>query len=196
AVQRMNRTIEEIIHVFHISSGRLQLTHKQTNLHDIVTQVVQDFAQPCADRNLTVRVTGTDELPSIMADLQQILTVVTNVFGNAVKYTPEGGEIIVNGRSLNNTIEITIRDTGIGIPVTEQKSVFDLFHILGSLMNHATSKSAFGGGGFGLGLPIAKGIVEAHGGTICLDSPGHDPVTLPGTTCTITLPFDAKTNDT
>ncbi|MCP4417450.1 MAG: HAMP domain-containing histidine kinase [Chloroflexi bacterium] len=196
AVQRMSQTIEEIIHVFNISSGGLQLIIKKINLHDIIMQVVAEFAQPCVDRNLNISITGTDKLPSVMADSQQVLTIFSNVFGNAVKYTPEGGEIVVNGRSLNNTIEITVRDTGIGIPVTEQKNVFDLFHILGSLMNHSTSKSAFGGGGFGLGLPIAKGIIEAHGGTICLDSPGHDPETLPGTTCTITLPLVAKTNDT
>ncbi|MCP4427570.1 MAG: HAMP domain-containing histidine kinase [Chloroflexi bacterium] len=195
AIQRMRQTVEEIIHVFRISSGRLKLAGQQTDLGSIVNQVTDDLAPTCADRDLTVRVQDMDELPLVMADSRQLVTVFTNIIGNAVKYTPDGGEIHVYGRSLDNAVEISIRDTGIGIPIAEQKSVFDLFHTLGSLKNHSTSKSAFGGGGFGLGLPIAKGIIEVHGGSIRLESPGHDPDTLPGTICTVTLPFNAETND-
>ena len=83
---------------------------------------------------------------------------------------------------------LLLLDQGIGIPKEEQARIFDLFHVLAKLENHTTSKYEFGGGGMGLGLPIAKGIVEAHQGRITIDSEGYDPQTLPGTICTIYLP--------
>jgi signal transduction histidine kinase len=63
-----------------------------------------------------------------------------------------------------------VADSGVGIPESEQKRIFEQFHILGSIKNHSTSKSNFKGGGLGLGLPVAKGIIEAHGGRIWVHS--------------------------
>ena len=84
-------------------------------------------------------------------------------------------------------------DTGIGIPIEQQGRIFDLFHVLGSLSTHSSSKVAFQGGGLGLGLPSAKGIIEAHQGTIRIESSGQDLEALPGSTCYILLPrFDTE----
>jgi signal transduction histidine kinase len=86
-------------------------------------------------------------------------------------------------------VAIEVTDTGIGIPVEEQARVFDLFHVLGSLMNHSSAKLSFRGGGMGLGLPIARGIVVAHNGKLSVSSPGYDPEACPGTTFQIFLPL-------
>lgn len=143
----------------------------------------------CENRNLALHVDDIYNLPMLMLDEEQIEVVFSNVLGNSVKYTPDGGDIWVSGQRVPAGVEITIRDTGIGIPKAEQKRVFDIFHVLGSLMHHSTSKHAFRGGGLGLGLPIAKGIIEGHGGTIALESSGQDLENPPGTICRIVLPL-------
>jgi signal transduction histidine kinase len=83
---------------------------------------------------------------------------------------------------------ILVRDTGIGIPKAEQQHIFEQFYVLGSLDHHSTSKYAFQGGGLGVGLAIAKGIIEAHSGRIWVDSPGQDEEQLPGSTFYLALP--------
>jgi signal transduction histidine kinase len=189
AVDRMEKTIEEIISVFRIISGRLQLRPAPARLDHIMRSVTNELAVVSAKRQLQVRLVIPGDLPVLLLDEDQIKTALSNVIGNAVKYTPDGGTIDIEGRLENESIVVTIRDTGIGIPVEEQEHIFDIFHVLGEIEHHSTSKHAFRGGGLGLGLPIARGIVETHGGRIHMESPGYDPKTLPGTTCVISLPI-------
>jgi len=89
----------------------------------------------------------------------------------------------------HKTLHFKIRDTGIGIPTEEQSRIFEHFHTISDVKLHSTSKTAFGGGGIGLGLPICKGILEAHGGSIAVASPGYDPETHPGSEFRVTLPL-------
>ena len=190
AIGRMNKTLEEIIQVFSIVAGQLILDKQEVAPRDILREIVDDFAQICADRQITIHFNSPTEAGHINADVIQLHTVFANIISNAIKYTRDGRSIWIDETVKENGLEITIRDEGIGIPFEEQKRVFDLFHVLGSLSNHSTSKHAFQGGGLGLGLPIAKAIVEAHGGTIFLESEGRDESELPGTTCRIFFPFD------
>lgn len=189
AVLQMRKTIEEILHVFLIASGQLSFLPRPLPIGPIIASVAVRFADICDTRNLRLHVDDIYTLPTLMLDEDQVEIVFSNVLGNSVKYTPDGGDIWVSGRQLANGVEITVRDTGIGIPKEEQKRVFDIFHVLGSLMHHSTSKHAFRGGGLGLGLPIAKGIIEGHGGTIAIESTGHNLDNPPGTTCRIFLPL-------
>jgi signal transduction histidine kinase len=190
ATERMRHVIDEIVQFFRIASGQLELSLNEIRLRDVLLPVVENLATVCEERNLTISLSdATKTLPLICADARQLKIVFKNIIGNAVKYTPDGGEIKIEATSTTDgQIEISIQDTGIGVPLDEQKRVFDMFHVLGSLSTHSTSKSAFRGGGFGLGLPIAQGIVEAHKGCIRLESPGYDEVALPGTVCTVRLP--------
>ena len=113
-----------------------------------------------------------------------------HVVGNAVKYTPDGGEIRIMGRNVQDkAVDIIIQDTGIGIPMDEQRRIFEQFYTLGAIEHHSTSKLAFQGGGLGLGLAIAKGIVEAHNGRIWIDSERRDADALPGSIFHILLPL-------
>ena len=108
---------------------------------------------------------------------------------NAIKYTPDGGKISLDGRKLPGFIEVVIRDTGIGIDPEDQSIIFEKFTRLGNISLHSSGKTKFKGGGPGLGLHIAKGIIEAHGGAIWVESPGYDEETFPGSTFHILLPM-------
>ncbi|MAT97815.1 MAG: hypothetical protein CL608_11780 [Anaerolineaceae bacterium] len=189
ATARMKHVINEIVQFFYIASGQLELTFQKTRLQDVILSVVNGLASVCHERTLTICTAGLQSVPPIDADAGKLKIVFQNIIGNAVKFTPDGGQISVEAACPDGRhIEVLVKDTGIGVPPAEQQRVFDMFHVLGSLNTHSTSKSAFRGGGFGLGLPIARGIVEAHQGSIHLESSGYDEALLPGTVCTVRLP--------
>jgi len=198
ATNRMKHVIDEIVQFFRISSGQLQLALQPVRLQNVILPIVKGLVGVCDERTLTIDVSNMRSLPVIEADAQKLKVVFQNIIGNAVKFTPDGGHISIEAACLDGEhIEIWVKDTGIGVPPAEQQRVFDMFHVLGSLSTHSTSKSAFRGGGFGLGLPIARGIVEAHQGSIRLESSGYDETVLPGTVCVVTLPVpvSATKND-
>ncbi|MBW2504783.1 MAG: PAS domain-containing sensor histidine kinase, partial [Deltaproteobacteria bacterium] len=87
-------------------------------------------------------------------------------------------------------IEINIADTGIGIEEAEQEAIFDKFYEVGEVEEHSTGSVAFKGRGAGLGLTIVKGVVDLHGGTVWVESPGHDTKKMPGSTFFILLPVE------
>jgi signal transduction histidine kinase len=189
ATARMQHVINEIVQFFHIATGQLELAYQKTRLQDVIVPIVNGLEKICHERTLTITVSGLHSLPTIEADAGKLKIVFQNVIGNAVKFTPDGGQISIEAACPDkNHIDIWIKDTGIGVPPAEQRRVFDIFHVLGSLKTHSTSKSAFRGGGLGLGLPIARGIVEGHQGSIRLESSGYDETLLPGTVCVVTLP--------
>ncbi len=188
SVNRVVNTIQEVVISFRIISDQLEIDPIQSHLGPLVQQVLEKVKDVCTERNLMITTHGLQGLPAIAIDKAMILLVLDNVIGNAVKFTPDGGSIILQGQYHKDRLILTIQDSGVGIPVEEQERVFDLFHILGDSKTHSTSKHAFWGGGLGLGLSSARGIVRAHEGAIYLKSPGYDPDNLPGTICTITLP--------
>ncbi|HRQ36369.1 MAG TPA: hybrid sensor histidine kinase/response regulator [Chloroflexota bacterium] len=184
-LNRMHRVASEIDQVAKIMSGLLKLEFKLVNLGDVVADVVGEMTGVCAARQMHLYVSSLSHLPPVWGDEGQLRTAVANIVGNAIKFTPDGGHVYITAESSHQEIRLSVQDTGLGIPREEQGYIFDLFYALGSVQNHSTSKSAFCGGGLGLGLPMAKGIIEAHNGRILLES---DPQTLPGSTFTICLP--------
>jgi signal transduction histidine kinase len=114
--------------------------------------------------------------------------------GNAIKYTPDGGIVSISARATPNTVLIAVKDTGIGINKDEQRRIFDRFYTAGNTLLHTSSKTAFHGGGLGLGLSICRGIIEAHGGRIWVESEGRDEERLPGSTFMVELPIQARTS--
>jgi signal transduction histidine kinase len=131
----------------------------------------------------------------IYGDSERLYQAIHNVVSNAVKYTPDEGRITINGRLLPGFVEITITDTGIGISAENQALIFEKFEQLGKTDLHSSGKTKFKGGGPGLGLPITRGIIEAHGGTIWVESDGHDEVKLNGATFHILLPTRTEPTD-
>lgn len=130
-----------------------------------------------------------------MADEERLDQAFQNILTNAIKYTPDGGRISVDGRLLPGFVEIKVSDTGIGINAVDHDIIFEKFGRLGKVALHSSSKTNYKGGGPGLGLPITKGIIEAHGGTIWVESEGYDEVELPGTTFHILLPLQQEQPD-
>lgn len=188
SVSRMERVVQEIMSVSRITAGRLELATGPVRLKQVVSDVLAEMAAPLQQRELQIHVGNLERLPLIFADGEQLQTAVANVLENAVKFTPDGGDIYVNGRSGDDWVEVVIRDTGIGIPPNELNRIFEQFYTLGNVEHHSSSKFAFEGGGMGLGLTIAGGIIEAHNGRIHAESEGQDFETLPGSTFVIHLP--------
>jgi signal transduction histidine kinase len=113
------------------------------------------------------------------------------VVGNAIKYTPDGGIVNMVARNTGSSVLLTIQDTGVGIAKDDQQRIFDRFYTANKTQLHSTSKTNFGGGGLGLGLAICRGIIEAHGGRIWVESEGRDDTKLPGSSFYIDLPMQA-----
>jgi signal transduction histidine kinase len=126
-----------------------------------------------------------------------IRKAIHHIIINAIKYTPDGGAITVCTRqvALENGqpgIEISVKDTGIGLDAEHHELVFEKFYQVGPSALHSSSKMAFKGGGPGLGLAIARGIVQAHHGKIWIESPGCDEVNLPGSAVYLRLPLTVQ----
>jgi hypothetical protein len=123
------------------------------------------------------------DLPSVYGDREKVEQILTNLIGNAIKFTPEGGKIVVSAKvwdGVKNTIAVSIKDTGVGIPEDQVEKVFEKFHQVESPLHHSAS-------GTGLGLAITKGLVEAHQGQIWVESELGK-----GTTFTFTLPLSKR----
>jgi len=136
---------------------------------------------------------GCDEMT--FGDSERIYQALRNILTNAIKYTPDGGQITVDGRKLPGFMEIVIEDTGIGIDPDDHAVIFEKFGRLGNVSLHSSGKTKFKGGGPGLGLPITKGLIEAHGGTIWVESEGYDEVKCPGTIFHVLLPLRKEPPD-
>ena len=179
--RRLQEIIDDMIDVSLIDNNLLSLNFQPVWLNRLLDVISQEAQQTVTDRDLELtirRFPGSDEM--LFADSERIYQALRNVIQNAIKFTPDGGTILVDGRKLPGFVEIIIQDTGIGIDVENHTKIFEKFGRLGSVSLHSSGKTKFKGGGPGLGLPITKGIIEAHGGAIWVESEGYDEGPLPG----------------
>ncbi len=197
-IERLKAIIEDMIDVTMIDTEVLTLSLMPVLPARVVQLALNEFKEAIAQRRQTVTTNGLDKLPYIECDSQRLYQVFVNVVGNAIKYTPDGGFIDIVGQLLTaestgsvDFIEIAISDTGIGIDAEHHERIFEKFYQIGDVSLHSTGKTKFKGGGPGLGLAIAKGVVEAHGGKIWMESKGYDEKRYPGSTFHILLPVKA-----
>jgi signal transduction histidine kinase len=193
---RLHEIVDSMLDMIKIDSRALQLYHKPLSVPTLIQTVCNGFARSVAERNLTLTVEDIQGLPEIEADRDALRKVFGNLVVNAIKYTPDGGRITISGRAvargekdLPEGIEVVVSDTGIGIDPKSQELIFTKFYQTGELALHSTSKTQFKGGGPGLGLAVARGIVEAHGGKLWVESPGCDEKTCPGSKFYVFLPL-------
>lgn len=195
ATKRLNRVVGDILDISLIDANKLDLAMEPVLLGSLVASVMRNITEMGSDRKLSFEVEGVEDLPPIMGDAQRLHQALWNVISNAVKYTPDGGKICITGRVVERTIHLTVQDTGIGIDQDEQERIFDRFYVLEDTALHRSSKTAFKGGGLGLGLTVTKGLIEAHGGRIWVESDGRDEERLPGSTFHILLPLPEENAD-
>jgi signal transduction histidine kinase len=195
-VKRLREIIDDMIDVSLIDLKLLELYYQPVWLHQLLAAVERMMRATLAQRSLEF-VIDWDTVPKepTYGDQERLLQVLHKVVMNAVKYTPDGGQVMISGRALPGFVDIMVLDTGIGISPTDLPHIFDTFSGLGDIALHSSGKTKFKGGGPGLGLSIAKGIIDAHGGTIWAESGGYDEQSYPGSTFHIMIPMRSTLPD-
>ncbi|MBK8025407.1 MAG: hybrid sensor histidine kinase/response regulator [Chloroflexi bacterium] len=191
SILRMQGIIDEILTISRIMTNQIELTVGPCNLGDLIERALQVYARAISDRRLMVHFAKSQWNTRIVADWELLSLAFRNLFSNAIKFTPDGGSIFLNCQPEGEKLRLTIRDTGVGIAQEDRISIFERFFSASNPDLHSTSKTAFRGGGIGLGLAVVKGIIEAHGGQVSAESAGFDPAGLPGSTFSVILPLVA-----
>lgn len=171
---RLNQLVEDLLNVSHIESRRLKIKLQSVDLVDVTEKLVNQFRTKWGARKIVIESAGS--LPQVRAYQSKVEEVLVNLIDNAVKYSPQGGEVKVSMQSNNGAVEVAIEDSGIGITPEDAARLFEKFHRVASPETRDI-------GGTGLGLYIVKNLVEAHGGRVLVTSaPGV------GSTFTFSLP--------
>lgn len=179
---RLMKVINNILDLSKIESGLLKLNYSYINIVEIVEDVVQKVSEVIKGKQLTFIFDTDIEEKYMMADIENIERVLLNILSNAVKFTDDGGKILVNVILKDSSVEIAVIDTGIGI---EKRYLDNIFNRFGQVDKSLSRKVE----GSGIGLKLSKAIIEAHGGSIHVFSKPNK-----GSTFTIKLP--CKKNDT
>jgi signal transduction histidine kinase len=187
--QRMHEVVNTMLDVSKIDQELLEIHREEVTLAVIMERVCLSFEPALAERHLTLTVHPLESLPPFQADGELLLKVFDNLVVNAIKYTPDGGQITINGRLAEEYIEVVVEDSGVGIEPQQLELIFEKFYQTGEVALHSSGKTKFKGGGPGLGLAIAKGVVAAHGGQIWAESEGHSEAALPGSRFFVRLPL-------
>ena len=195
-IRRLRHIIDDMIDVSLIDNKLLTLNVQPLWVTHLMKLIQNELGKAIAERKQNLVVTkfdGSDLM--IYGDSERLYQALHNVVTNAIKYTPDEGTITLGGRLLPGFVEIIVTDTGIGISPEHQATIFEKFGQLGRTDLHSSGRTKFKGGGPGLGLPITRGIIEAHGGTIWVESEGFDEVKLKGSTFHILLPTRTEPTD-
>jgi signal transduction histidine kinase len=188
-IDRLRAIVDDMIDVSMIDNALLKLNFQPMQIGQMLEALQLEVEGITKYRKLTMDIKSFNGSRQwIYVDHSRLMQAIRNVINNAIKFTPDGGTITIDGRTLPGFIEITISDTGIGISHEDQAIIFEKFGQLGRVDLHSSGKTKFKGGGPGLGLPIARGILEAHNGSIWVESPGYDEKLCPGSTFHILVP--------
>jgi signal transduction histidine kinase len=195
-ISRLRAIVDDMIDVSMIDNDLLKLNFQPMQVNQMMDALETEMKNTLNQRRLTLERRDFEGNKTwIYVDPERIQQALRNLMNNAIKYTPDGGHITVDGRTLPGFIEVTVTDTGIGISPENQALIFEKFGQLGRVELHSSGKTKFKGGGPGLGLPIARGILEAHGGSLWVESPGYDEKACPGSTFHMLLPLRTESPD-
>ena len=181
-IRSLSHLIDDLFELAQLEAGGLPLEKGENSLCDLISDTIESFSELAARQEVTLEGRAAPVVDPVIMDAQQIGRVLSNLVGNALRHTPSGGTVRVQASAQPGGARVEIQDSGEGIPAQDLPHVFERFYRGEKSRSRAT-------GGAGLGLAIAKGIVEAHGGTIGVESqPGQ------GTRFTFTLPGSEETN--
>jgi signal transduction histidine kinase len=192
---RLQSIVNSMLDVARLDSQVLNPHIESVNLSLILRLIHKDYVKDLALRNLTFNMEETiKDIPPVLSDPELLKKALDHVIVNAIKFTPDGGTIsvtakVVDEKRLGPCAEIQIKDSGIGIDAEHHKIIFEKLYQLGKVELHSSSRTNYKGGGAGLGLAIASGIVKALNGNIWVESSGHDEVNFPGSTFFVQLPL-------
>lgn len=194
AIERLATVVTAMLDASQIEVQALDLHFIPTTLNAVMAMVLGPWREAIAERRQELTVEGIEGVPPIEADVQRLCQAFGNIISNAVKYTPDGGKISIRADVAEDSehFEVIIADTGVGIDREDQSLIFEAFYRLGDLLRHSTGDTKFQGAGPGLGLHIARGVIEGHGGRIWVESEGHDEERCPGSAFHVWLPLHPK----
>jgi two-component system sensor histidine kinase GlrK len=174
--ERLITLINSLLDLAKMEAGMMAYRFEQKNLTPLIDQVVKEIGPIIEGKKIILESKGTERLPLVKMDGERILQALRNIIGNAIKFSPEGGRVSVLARTVDQGVEVSVSDTGPGIPEESLVTIFEKF-------KQARPKGTYKNKGTGLGLAIAKQIITSHGGKIWAESkPGQ------GSTFFVVLP--------
>jgi len=176
-VDRLTQLVAELTELSRIEMGKVELKKEAANLNQLVDEVIARLSFQADRQQLSISRNFAADLPSVPADKDRIRQVIANLVHNAIKFTPAGGRITITSRALEESVVLDVSDTGMGIPREDLPHVFERFY---------KGDKARAGEGTGMGLAIAKHVIEAHGGNIWAESEEGK-----GSAFSFSLPFQA-----
>lgn len=175
---RLQHLVNDLQELSRVEAGAYELDHNPISVETLVHTAIKRMEHQYQGKNISLSYSLAPNLPVLQGDPDRLLQVLLNLLSNAYQYTPVSGEVYVQAAMKGNDVVISVRDNGIGIPAEYVPHLFTRFYRVDK------SRSRQGGGGSGIGLTIAKHLVEAHGGRIWVESEGVGK----GSTFTFALP--------
>lgn len=192
---RMHEVVNTMLDVTRIDNEKLKLRAVPVPLKRVIEDIAHGFSKDAAERNIEMVMEQDAETPNINGDPTLIQKALYHLIVNSIKYTPDGGKVVIRSRPITMDkdtpgVEVSITDTGIGLDTEHHELVFEKFYQVGDVTVHSSGKTTFKGGGPGLGLAIVRGVARAHGGKVWAESLGHDEANFTGSTFYLHLPID------
>lgn len=175
---RLNRLVDDLQELSRVEARAYELDIQPVDIPTSVHTIVKRLAPQFESKRISLDLKLPADLPRVLADEDRAIQVLTNLAANAIQNTAEGGKVMISAVRINEEVQISVRDNGIGIPPEHLAHIFDRFYRVDK------SRSRRAGGGSGIGLTIAKHLVEAMGGRIWAESDGESK----GSVFTFTLP--------
>lgn len=191
---RIHDVMNLMLDVTKIDTETLRVVPEPVPLLQILQELIHELRTATEIRKINIHIEYGAGTPDIQGDPTLILKALYQLIVNAIKYTPDGGTVMLRTRPCNIDdeipgVEIEVIDTGIGLDPEHHELVFEKFYQVGSATIHSSGKTSFKGGGPGLGLAIVRGVARAHGGKVWVESAGHDESKFPGSTFHLQLPI-------
>lgn len=191
---RLHQVVNSMLDVARLENQVLTPHLETVVLGPLLRLLRKDYVEELEERRIRLELDPEiNTAPPLLADSALLKKALENILVNAIKFTPDDGSIFISARPVavderGEFCEIRIRDTGIGIDPANHTIIFEKLYQLGKVELHSSGRTKFKGGGPGLGLAIAAGIVKAHQGKIWVESPGYDEESLPGSTFVVQIP--------
>jgi signal transduction histidine kinase len=163
--ERLGRLVEQLLDLSRLESGEVPLHRSDVPLGPLVARVVSEIEVARVGKEVKIDHEIPDDLPPVDADPERVHQVLFNLVDNAVRFTPDGGEITIAAHRHDGVVEVSVADNGAGIPREHLPRLFERFY-----RADPSRARGDGGTGTGIGLAIARSVVEAHGGHIRADS--------------------------